>query len=159
MTRRRSGSFGQGIFPNPFIHLQQILLQQNNNSIWLAGSNNMPKEAGMAMMALVHSKDDKKARVAAGQARHQARQGKAGGTSSSSLDLPTGVACHTSTTTNPPQPAPLAPQINTFVFKFSKEMDLFLCRRKVFVRVSHCWYKAHQPCSTSAINVFGRIEL
>ena len=33
------------------------------------GSDNMPNEGGMAMMALVHSKDDKKARVAAGQAR------------------------------------------------------------------------------------------
>ena len=68
----------------------------------------------------------------------QARQGEAGGTSSS-FDLPTGVACHTSTTTNPPQPAPLAPQINTFVATekespLAPEMSAFFVPEKGFCR-------------------------
>ena len=134
MTRRRSGS-GRAYSQ---IRLSICCKYSFSKTAIPCGSNNMPKEAGMAMMALVHSKDDKKARVAAGQAR----QGKAGGTSSSSLDLPTGVACHTSTTTNPPQPAPLAPQISMFVATdkgspLAPEMNAFFCARERFLPEFH----------------------
>ena len=62
MASTCQGSYSQ-------IHLSICCKYSFSKTAIPCGSNNMPKEAGMAMMALVHSKDDKKARVAAGQAR------------------------------------------------------------------------------------------
>ena len=118
------------------------------------GSDNMPNEGGMAMMALVHSKDDKKARVAAGQAR-QARQA-----------APAAVSTFPQVLLVTPVPLPTLLSLlhlllrSTLLLPQKKNLHLllrwtpFLCQRKVFVGVSHCWYKSHQPWSTSAMKAF-----